>query len=401
MVAVVSSLKIGEVMFIKKEGIRMAFQKPQVNKITADISNLSIYLRSVKKFGKTTLFRDVIMEKYGDPQKGLLVGVGGEVGYALLDNLNYTQVETYQDLVDLGNWLITQKGKEHNIEMIAFDTADELVLIADKETIARSNQESQKKCRSIKGAFGGFSAGSQYSANNIIKPYMSALKKAGFGIWVIAHTSMKTIKNKGDIDDDGYQMLTSNLEKNAESAFGDVFDITLTGVIDRSYNTKTKKGFNDKVVKENFVTEEVRKLYFRGTSVIDAGGRFADGAVPEFLVFDKRNMAKEFIKTIEEGIEKSKTDFSPANKKIKATEKVEIKADTDDPGEPVEGTMFDDMPSDPTVDLNELKKQIVDKCQELGGTKSEKVMSVVKTNGNPNALKTVEDAQKYLEALNK
>ena len=32
----------------------MAFQKPQINTIKPDIKNLSIYLRSTKKFGKTT-----------------------------------------------------------------------------------------------------------------------------------------------------------------------------------------------------------------------------------------------------------------------------------------------------------------------------------------------------------
>ena len=41
----------------------MAFKKPQVTKVKTDIQSLSIYLRSVKKFGKTTLFRDIILEK--------------------------------------------------------------------------------------------------------------------------------------------------------------------------------------------------------------------------------------------------------------------------------------------------------------------------------------------------
>ena len=378
----------------------MAWKPPVVNQINADVSSLSIYLRSVKKFGKTTLFRDVVIEKYGDPTRGLLVGCGGEIGYSLLDNLNYTQVETYQDLIDLGNWLVTKKGIEHNIEMIAFDTVDELVLICDKETIARWSKESGKKCRSIKGAFGGFGAGSQYTANNLIKPYMSALKKAGFGIWAIAHTSMKTIKNKGDIEEDGYQMLTSNLEKNAESAFGDIFDVTLTGVIDRTFNSKTKEGFNGKKITENFVDEEVRKLYFRGTSVIDAGGRFADGSVPEYLVFDKRNMAAEFIKTIEDGIEKSKTDLSPVKKKTKKAEKIEIKADTDDVEEPVENDLFSDELTTPTEDINTIKKQIIEKCTSLGGQKNSAVMEVVKEFGNPNGIKSIEDGQKYLEALN-
>ena len=380
----------------------MAWKPPMVNQITADIKDLSIFLLSIKKFGKTTLFRDVIMEKYGDPTRGLLVGCGSEIGYTLLDNLNCTQVETYQDLIELGNWLVTEKGKSHNIEMIAFDTVDELVRICDRETIARYNEENpQKKCKSIKGAWGGYSAGSQYTANNLLKPFFSTLKKNGFGIWVIGHTSMKTIKNKGDIEEDGYQMLTSNIEKNAASVFGDIFDITLVGVIDRNKITKIKDGFNNKKVKENFVTDEVRKLYFRGTTVIDAGGRFAMDAVPEYLVFDKGNMAAEFIKTVEDGIEKSKTNHSPIKKpKADTTVKVEIKADTDDVGEPVDGGLFEDTISTPTEDIESLKKQIIDKCQELGGTQNSDVMNLVTKLGNPNALKDLETAKAYLEALN-
>ena len=76
----------------------MAFKKPVVNTIKPDIKNLSIYLRSQKKWGKSTLFRDMIIEKYGDLTKGLLVGCGNEVGYTMLDNLNATQIETYKDI---------------------------------------------------------------------------------------------------------------------------------------------------------------------------------------------------------------------------------------------------------------------------------------------------------------
>lgn len=377
----------------------MAWKPPQVNQINADISSLSIYLRSVKKWGKTTLFRDTVLAKYGDPTRGLLVGCGSEIGYAMLDGLNCTQVETYADLVELGTWLITKKGIEHNIEMVAFDTVDELVLICDKETIARYNKdkEDHKKCKSIKGAFGGFGAGSQYTANNLIKPFMSALKKAGFGIWAIAHTSMKTIKNKGDIEEDGYQMLTSNLEKNAESAFGDIFDVTLTGVIDRRMNSKFKEGFNGKKIKENFVTDEVRKLYFRGTTVIDAGGRFAYGTVPEYMVFDKGNMASEFIKIIEDGIEKSKTDHSPVTQK-RVVEKVEIKADDDDEEEDevtTENSMFDDDQEEPTVDIDSLKTQITNKIKELGGQKNQSIMAYFKEHGNYNGFTDIAKLQQY------
>lgn len=304
----------------------MAFQKPTINVIKPDIKNLSIYLRSTKKFGKSTLFRDVILEKYGDPSRGLLVGCGNEKGYKMLDNLNATQVKTYKDLQELADWLINEKGKEHNIEMVAFDTGDELALIADTETIRQSNVENpNKKCKSIKAAFGGYTAGEKYSANDIIKPYMTKLEDAGFGVWVIAHTKFKTIKEKGGLEEDGYMQLSSNMGADYEAAFGDIFDVTLTGVIDRDLE---EKKVGDKVKK--YATDTVRKLYFRGTTLIDAGGRFADGAVPEYMVFDKPNMAADFIRVVEEGMEKSKSAIGKKSSK-KATPIKEEKVTEPDP----------------------------------------------------------------------
>ena len=83
---------------MKKENDNMAFRKPQVNKIVTDIQSLTIYLRSVRKWGKSTLFKNLILEKYGDPEMGLLVALGAEAGYSILDNLNVTQCETWKDI---------------------------------------------------------------------------------------------------------------------------------------------------------------------------------------------------------------------------------------------------------------------------------------------------------------
>ena len=315
----------------------MAWSKPVVNVIKPDIKNISIYLRSTKKFGKTTLFRDMILAKYGDPSRGLLVGCGNEIGYKMLDNLNVTQVKTYKDMTELANWLITEKGKEHNIEIVAFDTGDELALITDAETIRQSNVENPtKKCKSIKGAFGGYTAGEKFSANDLIKPYMTRLQDAGFGVWVIAHTKFKTIKEKGGLDEDGYMQLSSNMGADYEAAFGDIFDVTLTGVIDRDLETKQ---VGDKTKK--YATDEIRKLYFRGTTLIDAGGRFADGAVPEFMVFDKPDMGAEFVRVVEEGMEKSKSTLGKRKSNpVVSTPKPEIQV-TPEPENPKVDSLSD------------------------------------------------------------
>ena len=156
----------------------MAFTKPKINTIKPDIKNVSIYIRSVKKFGKSTLFRDVILEKYGDPSRGLLVEIGMERGDTLLDNVNTTHIDTYKDLIELQKWLIEEKGKDHNIEIVAFDTADEIVPLFDKETIRQHNIENpQKTVKSIKAAMGGYTAGEQFSAS-LMKNYFDKIKSA-------------------------------------------------------------------------------------------------------------------------------------------------------------------------------------------------------------------------------
>lgn len=335
----------------------MAWSKPTINTIKPDIKNLSIYLRSTKKFGKTTLFRDVILAKYGDPSRGLLVGCGNEVGYKMLDNINTTQVTSYKDLIELKEWLINEKGKEHNIEIIAFDTGDELALIADQQTIKISNIENPaKKVKSIKAAMGGYTAGEKYSANDIIKPYMSELQNAGFGVWVIAHTKFKTIKEKGGLDEDGYMQLTSNMGADYEAAFGDIFDVTLTGVIDRDFEEK-----GEGAKKKKYSTDTVRKLYFRETPLIDAGGRFAFGAVPEYLIFDKPDMGEEFVRVVEEGMEKSKL-------KTKITKSAPVKTPAPVIEEPEPEDAYEEEPEievDDATEDNTDKEARIEECRNL------------------------------------
>lgn len=306
----------------------MAFVKPKINTIKPDIKNVSIYLRSVKKFGKSTLFRDVIVEKYGDPSYGLLVEVGMERGANLLDNVNTTHVDTYKDLVELKKWLIEENGKEHHIKIVCYDVADEIVPLFDNETIRRHNVDNpQKQVKSIKAAMGGYAAGEQFSAT-LMKNYFDQIRSAGIQVWVLSHSKYKNIKDKANVDNEGYMQLTSNLSAAYEAALGDISDVVLTGIIDRNIET-VGDGDNAK----RYATDAIRKLYFRGTPEIDAGGRFAAETVPEYMVFDKPNMAADFIKIIEEGMEKSKTNFSApklASKPTSAPAPVVVELEEDD-----------------------------------------------------------------------
>ena len=269
----------------------MAFRKPTLNKTKTDIQSLTIYLRSVKKWGKSTLFRDLILEKYGDAEKGLLVGVGAEAGYNILDNLNVTQVESFKDLKELKKWLINEKGKEHDIRMIAFDVVEELIPLVEAEVIRMSNVEG-KPCTTFNGAYGGYGE-PRKKLQKLLKDYFVDLRKAGFGIFAIGHTKVKNVKEKGD-ETEGYNILTSTLSNDNESIFADIFDCVLTGTIEKTIDSKK-------------ITGEERRLYMRGNGYVDAGCRFAPDTVPEFIVYEG-NFARKFIDTLEEGLRKSKTN---------------------------------------------------------------------------------------------
>ena len=268
----------------------MSFKKPTVNKVVTDIQSLTIYLRSVRKWGKTTLFRDLILEKYGDPEYGLLVGMNAEAGYSILDNLNVTQCETWKDMKELKKWLISEKGKEHNIKMIAFDVVEELLPMAEQEVIRMSNAEG-KATTTFNGAYGGYGE-PRKKLQKLIKDYFVDLRKAGFGIFCIGHTKIRTIREKGD-ETEGYNVLTSTLSDDYESLFSDIFDCVLTGTIEKTVNSKK-------------ITGEERRLYMRGTGYISAGCRFAPDSVPEFIVYEG-NFARKFIDTLEDGLRNSKT----------------------------------------------------------------------------------------------
>lgn len=392
----------------------MAFAKPQINHISTDIQDLTIYLRTTKKWGKSTLFRNVILSKYGDPSYGLSVSCGKEKGEKMLDNLNVTRIKTYQDAIELKNWLIKEKGKEHNIKIISFDTVDELVPIFEKETIRLSNIENPtKKTKTINGAMGGYQAGQGYTANDLIKPYMDELQEAGFGIWAISHTKFKTIKEKGGLEEDGYMQLTSNLVSAYESAFGDVFDVTLTGIIDRDVETKEVKD-GDKTKLKRYSTNSIRKLYFRETPLIDAGGRFAFGAVPEYMVFDKGDMSEEFIKTVEDGMEKSKTLGTPIKKTKKIITKSEpqiedevieekqVVEDTEDDVDTVEESedLFQDEDNVEDVNAEDLVIEIRSIFKSASKEQKEQIKELVApVGGKLNADVPIDVLQEVLEVL--
>ncbi len=283
----------------------MAFKKPTVHKIIPEINNASIYLRGEPKIGKSSLFRDVILEKYHDPERGLLIKCGAESGDTMLDEVNSVQIETWAEVKELAEWLIEQKGKEHNIEIIAFDTVDELIKMAELKAMADSWKESQGtknpvKPKSINQAFGGYGKGPAYVVNMLLTPLISKLKQH-FGLWGIAHTKMKTSSNNVDSlnAEVAVQQLTSNLDSRYEACFGGLLDIILWGIA----HTKMKTSSNN--VDSLNAEVAVQQL----TSNLDSRYEACFGGLLDIIVtgaFENNDI----IGSVEKGVGSSKKEVS-------------------------------------------------------------------------------------------
>ena len=321
-------------------------KKPMLQRSATEITKITGFIMGVRKFGKTSLWADMINAKFGDPEKGLLVSCGMEHGTNMIDNIFTTHANTWKDLVEVKDWLIKEKGNEHNVEMVCFDSAEEFFGIAESEVIRLSILENGKKIKSIKAAYGGYTNGEKECAK-LVKKFLNDLYNAGIMPWMIGHTKLKTVKDKASLDEEGFQRLGSSLIADYESAVADCFDIIATGLIDREIE---EKGEGDST--KRYVKETERRLYFRGNEIVEAGGRLKDLSIPESIPFDQLNMGQTFIDTIETALKNGRVDITSSEpKKVTSKKSTTIKEERSVEPDPIDDDIDDiEAPIETTIE---------------------------------------------------
>ena len=321
-------------------------KKPMLQRSATEINKITGFIMGVRKFGKTSLWADMINAKFGDPEKGLLVSCGMEHGTNMIDNIFTTHANTWKDLVEVKDWLIKEKGNEHNVEMVCFDSAEEFFGIAESEVIRLSILENGKKIKSIKAAYGGYTNGEKECAK-LVKKFLNDLYNAGIMPWMIGHTKLKTVKDKASLDEEGFQRLGSSLIADYESAVADCFDIIATGLIDREIE---EKGEGDST--KRYVKETERRLYFRGNEIVEAGGRLKDLSIPEYIPFDQLNMGQTFIDTIETALKNGRVDITSSEpKKVTSKKSTPIKEEKSVETDPIDDDIDDiEAPIETTIE---------------------------------------------------
>lgn len=259
-------------------------KRAKINKVSMDLSNYYYLIQGVQKSGKTTFARDFILEMCdGDAEKGLLLAIGKEKGYKALDDINALDIETWKDFDAVIKELVEEK-EEHGIKYIFVDTYDELIPLAEKEIMRMSVKATGKPCKTFNSAFGGYGQ-PRIELRKLVTEKLELLNKH-FGLFILGHTKLKTIKEQGMVEDQEYQKLSSNLNADYHNIVAHKADVIGTVVIEKEVNDKR-------------LSETKTMIYFRDNGFVEAGARFKN--IAEKTEFN----AKNFISTIKDAIKNS------------------------------------------------------------------------------------------------
>jgi hypothetical protein len=301
----------------------------KMNVVECELGNYIHYWRGLPKTGKTTLFRDLVLELYKDPAKGLLVVFGNELGHKSLDQLQFEEITAWDAMEDAdGNRGFVQlvddlvrNNKNYGIKLIAFDTIDKMIEVATEEVKRQSTIETGKVCTSINSAFGGYGRGKE-ALKALIYEQLGRLTAIGLYPIVIGHSKKK--EKTDEYTGDSFETITGSLTADYDAIFGDIAQINMMVTVDRN-------------IVDGKVAGAVTNMWFRSNGIVDAGSRFE--GMPEKMELS----AKNYIKAFNTGVE--------ASKKSKTNNPVDAVAES----APVAEAGLDE---EPEIDVAALKKEL-------------------------------------------
>jgi len=287
----------------------MAFKK---NTVKVDLASYPPYIiMGQRKIGKTSLFYKLLLAHYKTFDAGLLISFGDEEGYHSLDGLQYERVVEWDADTDEETNLrgfiqvvddLVENRKEYGIKAICLDTLDEMITIGTTEMLKQHKREKGTVCKSLNDAFGGFQKGRDRLLESV-NLQITRLRNAGYAVFILCHTKLKNIKDIMTGED--YEQLTNNLRADFFGSVADKAQMIVNITMERE-------------IVEGKQVGEKRMMYFRNTSIVDAGGRFV--GLPEKLELSAEN----FMLAFETGAKNSMIN-PVSDKDIEDQKKVEVK----------------------------------------------------------------------------
>ena len=270
----------------------------KINKVKADIRSYPPYIiMGQPKVGKTTLFRDLVLLLYKDPSKGLLISFGDEEGFLASDDLQYEEAKTWDDYEDengnrglrqIIDEVIETQGTDEQIEMVAFDTYDELIEVATKQVFEEHREQYGTYPKSLNDALGGFQRGHDRVCE-LVREEIGRLRSAKIAVFILAHTKIKT--ETDPLTGLQFEQITNNLTSKFYTCISGIAQMIVNIVYERKIEDVEVK--NDKKKNEaGKIISSDRVMVFCNNPFVEAGGRFS--GLPEKLPLSAENFMEAF-----------------------------------------------------------------------------------------------------------
>lgn len=292
-------------------------------KVEIDLNPLhyNIALLGESGIGKTTLMKEVCEKMVGEDGY-IHFDIGREDGASAINGIVSEKIEDWSKLKEVCEDIVENKSEDYpDLQVVIWDTLDELIVLAERETIRLHNRKNpDKRIDTINSAFGGFGKG-QDKAMELILDAMWELKKVGVNSIVVGHVKRSDITDP--VTQETYSKLTSDTYQRYFNAIKNKMHFIGLAYIDREIvkeKTGRKNVITNKDVTINKAVKESRVISFRDdTYSVDSKSRFAE--VVDHIPFD----SDEFIKALTDAIlaehSKSGETVSDAKKKQKKAEK--------------------------------------------------------------------------------
>lgn len=300
----------------------MARRIGKKNSISINPLDYNITLLGESGIGKTTISMQVCEKLVGEDGY-IHFDIGREAGALAIEGIMSEHIKDFTELREAVDEIIEYRDSDYkDLKVIMFDTLDELILLAEAESLRLYNKKSDKKADTIDGAWGGFQKG-QAKAMEMILDIISDLRDVGISSFIIGHVKRSDIIDS--ITQETYSKLTADTTQKYFNAIKNKQHFVGLAYIDREI-VKEKTGRKD-IVKKTDITinravSESRVISFRDdTYSIDSKSRFAN--IIDKIPFN----ADDFIKAMTDAImaEKTKNGTSVEEAKKEQMKREEIK----------------------------------------------------------------------------
>lgn len=224
------------------------------NEIDLNPLHYNIALLGESGIGKTTIVKQVCEKLVGEDGY-LHLDIGRECGGDAIQGIVTEPVEDWEKLTEVVDDIVENKATDYpSLQVVVFDTIDELITLAETETLRLYNVKNpEKRADTINGAWGGFGKGQEKALEMILNAIWE-LKKVNVNTIIIGHVKRSDILDP--ITQETYSKLTSDTQQRYFNGIKNKMHFVGLAYIDRNI-VKEKTGRKNIATKEDIVKNQV------------------------------------------------------------------------------------------------------------------------------------------------